>query len=315
MKLPTLAHIVASGVLSLTAWAQAQTPAALPDTMTFVVPYRAGGAADFIGRELAAGLEAHYDTNISVQNKPGAGGTIGSLSVSKSPADGKTWVLCGLGSHVVGPLMRDVGYDPQQDFSVAAIVGGPASALISNTDSGIDALSSLQNKKWTWASPGVGTHGHLLGALLSNERNLVSNHIPFKGGAEAVQAVMGGHTQAGVATITSIGGASDSPLMRVLAVSSSKRSPLLPNTPTFAELGMPQVTSLTWFGVCGPKGVGETELNAMQAAIQAVLAKPDWQARFAQRGVELLALSSSQGMAYMAAERQRWHPVVAATQK
>ena len=77
MKLPTLAHIVASGVLSLTAWAQAQTPAALPDTMTFVVPYRAGGAADFIGRELAAGLEAHYDTNISVQNKPGAGGTIG----------------------------------------------------------------------------------------------------------------------------------------------------------------------------------------------------------------------------------------------
>ena len=211
--------------------------------------------------------------------------------------------------------MRDVGYDPQQDFSVAAIVGGPASALISNTDSGIDALSSLQNKKWTWASPGVGTHGHLLGALLSNERNLVSNHIPFKGGAEAVQAVMGGHTQAGVATITSIGGASDSPLMRVLAVSSSNRSPLLPNTPTFAELDMPQVTSLTWFGVCGPKGVSETELNAMQAAIQAVLAKPDWQARFAQRGVELLALLSSQGMAYMAAERQRWHPVVAATQK
>lgn len=282
-----------------------------PTEITFVIPYAAGGAADFIGRQLALEITSNGHFDVSVTNKPGAGGTIGSLAVSKSKPDGRTWVICGLGSHVVGPLMRDVGYDPERDFSIASIVGGPPSALIVSNESSFRTFVELRDKKLTWASPGAGTHGHLVGTLLSRQNNLVSNHIPFKGGAAAVQSVMGNHVQAAVATITALSGASDSDLFRVLAVSSKSRSKLLPNTPTFEELGAPQLTSLTWFGVCGPKHAPAQALIDLGASIQNALKGAKLNNQFAQRGVEVLDLSPSESLRFLQTERDRWSPLVA----
>ena len=227
-----------------------------------VVPYAPGGTADILGRLVAEKLESIYGQTFYVENRPGAGGTVGSLTVARASPEGYTFVISGIGSHVIGPALSNTGFQPLSDFSHIALLGGPPTVLVIPQDLPVkqlkDFLAYVAERKHgvSWGSPGQGTHGHLIGELFAASVGLGNMvHIGYKGGAPAMVDLMGGHIQAAFVTYSSANAHIKSGKLRALAISSAQRRQDMPEVPTFAELGFAQLTSETWFAFSGPSGM------------------------------------------------------------
>lgn len=313
----TLGLIACSPVAALRAFAQTQQPGGWPQrAVKLIVPYAAGGSADTLGRLIADYLTTSLGQPFIVDNKGGAGGTLGSMIVAKSVPDGYTLVLSGIGSHVIAPLQLGNGMNPMKDFTHLALLGGPPSALVINADlpikdiQGFIAYVNAAPKGLSWGSPGLGTHAQLIGELFaaSNKLNLI--HIGYKGAGPAVMDLLGGQIQAGFMTLRSASTHIQSGKLRALAITSVKRVEDHPDVPTFAELGYPKLTAITWFSVSGPAGMPQAIVTTLNTQIRKGLHSPTIQKQLVQEGIETQDLDPERFNQFFQSEISRWAPLI-----
>jgi tripartite-type tricarboxylate transporter receptor subunit TctC len=280
-------------------------------TLDVVVPYAPGGGADLLGRLVLEGFQAAGAHKVLVLNQPGVAGTVGSRQVAQSAPDGATWLVSGIGSHVIAPQWQVVGYDPFRDFEHLAILGGYPSVLVTNARKGYQRLQDLR-APLSWASPGTGSHGHLLGAAIMQQLGLRDAvHVPYKGGAMAMNDVLGGHVDLAIMTLPSYLPQARNPNVKALAVTSARRLEQLPQVPTFADLGFKDLTAFTWFSLSAPKGVGSDVTQWASAALRRLYATDSVQVRIRQNGMGAVLLKPEQAVNFMHEEWSRWGRVIA----
>lgn len=285
-----------------------------------VAPFAPGGTADTLGRLIAAQLTERLKQPFVVENKPGAGGAVGSELVAKSDPDGYTFVVSGIASHVIAPsLPRGTTYDPMKDFTHVALLGGPPAVFAVNPDlpaktlKDFIALAKQQPGKLTYGSPGNGTQGQLVAELFKHEAGINLVHVPYKGASRAVQDLLGGQISSISTTLTTASGQIKGGRARALALSSEKRLPDYPDIPTFAEQGYPNIVGTVWFSLSGPAGVPAEIVDKLNAEVRRALQSQEVRERVRHDGIEPNDLDAKQFTAFVASELKRWAPIVKAS--
>ncbi len=285
-----------------------------------IVPFAAGGTADTLGRLVAPRLSESLKENFVIENRPGAGGVIGSDFVAKAAPDGYTLLVSGVASHCIAPaLSNKFPFDPLRDFTHIALFGGPPGVLVVNPSLPVRdlrefiAYAKAQDGKLAYGSPGNGTQGHLIAEQLKQVVGIQMTHVPYKGASLAVADLIAGHLPVTSTTLTTAATQIKAGRARALAVSSVKRVPDFPEVPTFAELGYPELSALIWFSLSGPAGMPADIVNRLNADVRRILQLADVRERLRPEGIEPGDLDPKQFTAYMTAEVKRWGPVVRAS--
>jgi len=315
----TLIRLAAAGVLaaaSVAPGALAQDWPARP--VKIVAPFAPGGSADTLGRLVAEKLSVRLNQNFVVENRPGAGGVIGSEVVAKAPPDGYTLVVSGIASHVIAPAMSPAPFDPLKSFSHIALFGGPPVVLVVHP--GLEArnldefigLSKSRAGGLSYGSPGQGTQGHLTAELLKAQSGANLTHVPYKGAALAMSDLMGGHIPAVSSTLTTAATQIKAGKARALALSSARRLPDFPDVPTFGESGYPELVATVWFSLSGPAGLPPAIVSKLNAEVRDALKLPDVRRRLQSDGVEPNELDAAAFTDFVRAEIARWTPLAKA---
>lgn len=281
-----------------------------------VVPYAPGGSADTLGRLVAVGLTDVFKQSFVIENRGGAGGIIGSQQVAKAPPDGYNLVISGVGSHVIAPAENPKAFDPLKDFTHIAILGGPPIVLAINADVPATDLKSFiafanhNAKGVSWGSPGKGTHGYLIGESFELLTKTPMIHVGYKGASPAMADLVAGHISASFTTLSTASPHIQSGRLRALAVSSTRRLPDFPNVPTFAELGYPKLTALTWFSLSGPAGMPAALVNRINQAVRKIMQSPHAQEQLRKNSMETFDWDVARFNQYFSDEIKRWGPMV-----
>jgi len=285
-----------------------------------VVPFAPGGTADTLGRLVSAKLAESLKQAFVVENKPGAGGVLASELVAKAAPDGYTLVVSGVASHVIAPaLPRGVPYDPLRDFTHIALFGGPPAVLVVNPDVPAKTLQEFifllrqQPGKFSYGSPGNGTHGQLVVELFKQLAQVDIQHVPYKGASGAITDVVAGHISAASTTLSTASGQIHAGRVRALAVSSGERLPGYPDVPTYAESGYKELVATIWFALSGPAGLPAPVVARLNGETRKALESPDVRERLKPEDIEPGRLDAAQFTAFVAAEMKRWTPVVRAS--
>lgn len=298
--------------------AMAGAQAAWPDKpVTVLVPFPAGGSTDNVARILSAKFQAQFGGSFVVDNRPGAAGMIGAAMVKRAPADGYTVFVSSLGPFVIGPhLVRNPGYDPLKDFdyiSVAVqapnVLAVPAGSRF-RTIQDVVAFEKANPDKMTFASAGNGTSDHLTAALFWQQTGTTGVHVPYKGGAPAMNDLLGGQVDATFMNINTAVPHIKAGKLRALAITSNRRSPILPDVPTMEESGIRGVTVYSWQAVAAPKGLPPEIKTRLHAAVVAALNDPAVRPKLLDVGFEIVANTPEQFAAFQAAEYARWKKVI-----
>lgn len=282
-----------------------------------IVPYPPGGVVDITGRLLADHLRRELGGTVIVENRPGAGGTVGTASVARAPADGYTVLLAGAATHAFAPwLHKALPYDPVKDFvPVTQVTEGPL-ALCVNASSpvadlgGFLAMLKARGDAVNYSSNGNGTFPHLSVELLKQAAGLQSVHVPYKGGGEAVTALIANEVQFSqnhipiIAPHVKAGGR-----LRVLATTGSARSSAFPDTPTLKEAGYDVVAS-AWFGLFVPAGTPRAIVDRLHEATAAAVKAPALRERLASQGDEVVVEGPEKFRDYQMAEMEKWKGVI-----
>jgi tripartite-type tricarboxylate transporter receptor subunit TctC len=298
-----------------TAWAQT---AAWPNKpIRLVVTFPAGGSSDAAARIVAPKLAERLGQAVTVDNKPGAGGGLGLDLVAKSAADGYTIVLASAGGLTANPsLYPNLSYSPSRDFAPITLFGTSPFVLVANpalpanTAKELLALAKTQVGKLSYASGGNGTAMHLAGELLKSMTDSDILHVPYRGSAPAVVAVMAGDTSLAIADIASIQPLLKSGRFKVIGVMGKERSALAPDMPTLAESGVPGYDAAGWFGILAPAGSPPAVLSRLNAEITAVLRLPEIRERFAAAALEPLPSTPDYMAQLMRTEAIKWAKVI-----
>lgn len=294
----------------------AQSPNTWPNKpVKIIVPYGAAGSSDTLARIIANQLSKSLNQTFIVENKPGAGGTIGSEFVAKSAPDGYTLVISGIGSHVIAPFQYANKYDPVKDFTHIAFLGGPPLAMVVNPSLPITDLKSFVNyaksqpNGMVYGSPGIGTHGNIIGQYFAEINNISLVHVGYKGGGTVVNDIAGGQLPAGIMTLTSAKTLVMGNKLRLIAVSSSKRMTNFPKTPTFEELGYPKLTSTTWFSVSGPAGMPNSIVEKLNSAINQSMQTPAAKEKLEFEDMEFTPMTTQDFNKFFLNEITTWGPI------
>ena len=298
-----------------TAWAQT---AAWPNKpIRLVVTFPAGGSSDAAARIVAPKLAERLGQAVTVDNKPGAGGGLGLDLVAKSATDGYTIVLASAGGLTANPsLYPNLSYSPSRDFAPITLFGTSPFVLVANpalpanTAKELLALAKTQVGKLSYASGGNGTAMHLAGELLKSMTDSDILHVPYRGSAPAVVAVMAGDTSLAIADIASIQPLLKSGRFKVIGVMGKERSALAPDMPTLAESGVPGYDAAGWFGILAPAGTPPAVLTRLNAEITAVLRLPEIRERFAAAALEPLPSTPDYMAQLMRTEAIKWAKVI-----
>jgi len=296
---------------------QAQTWPAKP--VRIIVPFAAGGTSDNLGRIVAQKLSETLKQPFVVENRGGASGSIGSEMVARAAPDGYTLVVSGVASHVVVTALSKVPYDPVKDFTHIALFGGPPSVFAVHPSvpardlKEFVALAKASPGKYSYGSPGSGSHGHLVGEVFKQLAGIDMTHIPYKGGGPATADLIAGHVPAISTTLSSAATQIRAGKARGLAISSAARLPDHPEIPTFREMGYPGLVATIWFGLSGPAGMAPDVVQRLNAEVRRALQLPDVRERLRPEGIEPGNLDPQQYTAFIADELKRWVPVLRAT--
>ncbi len=281
-------------------------------------PYAPGGTSDIIVRPLAERLQQRFGQPFVIENRAGAGGTVGTAAAAADRPDGHTLLVSNTGPLAVAPtLFPNLPYDPARAFSWIAMLGGAPIVCAVKGDGPIrsmqdyTATAKRRADEVSFGSSGVGSAGHLTGVLFGMETQTQLLHVPFRGAGEAQQAVLSGQTTSLWDTSGANAAAIRAGSLRGLAVSSAERIAALPDVPTVRELGLPGVVSTNWFVVCAPAGLDPAISARLATALQEILAEPASRERLANVGVVSLgAPSPAEIGAFVAQEGARWGNVV-----
>ncbi len=285
-----------------------------------IAPFAPGGSADTLGRIVAQKLGESFKQSFVVENRPGAGGAIGSELVARAAPDGYTLVVSGVASHAIAPsLPRGTPYDPLKDFSHIALFGGPPAVLVVNPSvpakdlKELVALLKKEPGKYSYGSPGNGTHGQLVAELFKQLAGVQMQHVPYKGAAIALSDLMAGHIPIASTTLTTAAGQIHAGKARALAISSQARLPDYPDVPTYAEMGYKELVATVWFSLSGPAGLPAEIVERLNAEVRKALDAPDTRERLRPEGIEPGRLGAREFAAFVGAELRRWAPVVKAS--
>lgn len=307
--------LIASMLLTV---AMTGVQAAWPEKpVTVLVPFPAGGSTDNVARILSAKFQAEFGGSFVVDNRPGAAGMIGAAIVKRAPADGYTVFVSSLGPFVIGPhLSKNAGYDPLKDFeyiSVAVqapnVLAVPANSPF-KTVQDVIAYEKANPGKMTFASAGNGTSDHLTAELFWQQTSTSGIHVPYKGGAPAMNDLLGGQVDATFMNINTAVPHIKAGKLRALGITSTKRSPILPNVPTMEESGVKGVTVYSWQAVAAPKGLPADIKSKLHAATVAALNDPAVKSKLLDVGFEIVANTPEQFAAFQASEFSRWKKVI-----
>jgi tripartite-type tricarboxylate transporter receptor subunit TctC len=257
-----------------------------------IVPFPGGAASDVLGRVVGGRLSEIYGQQVVVDNRPGAGGLIGSDLVRQAAPDGYTIGMVGQ-PHLSNVLMRNPRpYDPLKDYVAIGLVGITPNILVvgkgvtAKTIPELIADAKAHPGKLNYGSAGVGSSSHLAAAMFTSEAKINCVHVPFRVGGDSRTALITGQIQFYVYPLPAIMTLVKSGTIRALAIAMDKRSPELPNVPTSAEAGFPQYRSESWFGLIGPRGMSKAIVNRLNADTMKVLQEPAVRQKLATQGAE-----------------------------
>jgi len=249
-----------------------------PKLIKLVVPFAPGGSTDLIGRQIAQELGERLKTSVIVDNRPGAGGTLGSTWVAQQPADGSVLLLGSVSTHAVAPsIYARLGYEPLRDFTPLTNVATIANVLVVRTDVPANnlkdfvALSRKSGANLSFASNGQGTSNHLAMELLKSATGLQAVHVPYKGSGPALTDTVAGHVTTMMDVVMTSYPYIKNGKLRPLAVTSPTRSPMLPDVPTVAESGYPGFEAVVWFGLFAPPKMNPALAERISRELVAVI--------------------------------------------
>ena len=304
---------VAATVLSTLAFGAAAQDAYPSRPIRIVVPYPAGGTTDQLARAIQKPMQDFLKQPVIVENKAGAGGTIGTDQVVKSAPDGYTIVFGNSGPNAIVPLMRKVPYDPLTDLRPSATVAIIPGILAVPADTPAKTLKEFvalaKQQDWYFGSVGNGSQSHLAGEHFNAMAGLKLTHIPYAGGPPMMTALGGGQLQAAFVTGLDGAGMLQAGKVKYLAVATPQRTNVVPGLPAIAE-EVPGFRSVAWFGVLAPAGVPDAIAAKLNAAVEYAVTRPDVQKLFADRNIETRASKPEEMAKLIRDEMAQWGEVV-----
>jgi tripartite-type tricarboxylate transporter receptor subunit TctC len=313
-----LGAAAALGVAGGSGDAQAQT---FPNrTITLVIPFVPGGSTSIVGRVIADKMSQLLGESIVVDNRPGAGGTVGTKVVAKSNPDGYTILLGYTGTLAIEPsLYKNAGYDPRKDFAPIGMIGHAPNSLVvhpafpAKTVAELIAYAKANPGKVNFGSAGVGTVSHIAGEYFAQAAGIKLVHIPYKGTGPALTDVLGGHIPMAFAPIPASHANVSAGLLRALAVTSATRSSLLPEVPTVAESGLPGFDVSLYYGLVAPAGTPRPIIDKLNTQLRAALASDEVKKQLAQDGTEITPGTPEDYADFIDKDEKKWSELLRAS--
>lgn len=289
-----------------------------PDkAVTIVVPFPPGGSTDTIARAMAQKMGEQLGQPFVVDNRPGATGTIGATAVKRAAADGYTLLFASLGPYAITPhLMKTAPYDAQKDFDYITVPVQAPNVLVASpaqkarTLADVIAELKAQPGKVSFASSGNGSSDHLSAELFWQQTGTSGTHVPYKGGAPAINDLLGGQVDFSFQNVNAVLQHIRSGKLRAIAVTGDKRSPVLPDVPTLAEAGVKGAEVYSWQGLAGPKGLPADVKDKLAHAAIAAIRDPEVAKRFTEQGLDIVASTPAEFTAFQARENARWKTLI-----
>ena len=313
----SLLTALALGLVAAAASTAAQAQAWPSKPVTLLVPFPPGGSTDLIARTLAPKLQEKLGGTFIVENKAGATGTVGAGQVKRSAPDGYTLFVSSLGPFVIAPhLIKSVPYDALKDFDAITVAVQAPNVLVVPMASPHKSLADViafhkaNPDKMSFASSGNGSSDHLTAELFWQETKTTGTHVPYKGGGPAIQDLIGGQVEASFVNINTALPHIKGGKLRALAITSARRSPLLPEVPTMDEGGVKGVNVYSWQAVAAPKGLPADIKAKLHGAIVAALNDPAVKPKLLELGFEIVGNTPEQFAAFQASEFARWKKVI-----
>jgi len=301
----------AVGVMAGSAAAQSDWPS---KPVRIIVPFGAGGSADTLARVVANQLEKTFKQSFVVENRPGAGGTIGVQALAASRPDGYTIGMTNISTLSLAPVInKAVAYRPLEDFTHIAYVGGAPVVLSATQNIGVDTLSDFvayaTKNGFTFASSGIGSDGHLMGEAIALATKVKPRHVPYKSTGQALTDLVAGHVPFSTFTLSSTSQFLRADQVNGIAVTTDERLPAYSKIPTFKELGY-DLVGTTWFSLSGPAKLDPEIADKLNKAVQAATSDPEVQERFRRDGFITEAFSPAEFTKFVAEENARWLPLI-----
>ena len=279
-----------------------------------VVPFPAGGVVDYVARQVGKKMSELMAQTVVVENRPGASGALATEAVARSPADGYT-LLVVFDSHVVNPhMLKNIRYDIFKDFQPVSLLAQIPLALMTypkfEAETVADLLRAAKTTKLNYGSPGSGTSGHLAMEQLKLLANVDMLHVPFRGGAPLMTALLGEQVQLGVAAPGAFISNIREGKLKVIAVTGKQRSPALPKVPTMAEAGFPTLDSGAWIGLLAPAGTPASVVDKINSAAVKAVQDPELKKLLLDQTIELVGSTSADFDKFLRAEYNKWGKVV-----
>ena len=281
-----------------------------------VVPFSAGGAVDGPTRVIAQELSKRLGQQAIVENKPGAGATIGSEEVAKSPADGYTLLLASQTNAISASLYSKLNFKPIDDFVPISLIGREPGVLVVHPSLPVKTVQELiayakeRPGKIDYASSGNGSGQHLFTAMFTSMAGISMNHVPYRGSGQATTDLIGGQVKVAIPGLAGMLGHIKSGRLRALAVTGTQRSPQLPQVPTLEESGLKGYSAYVWMGLLAPKGTPVPIIDRLQRELAAALATSEVKNYMNRASIEVVGSTPAEFDAYFREEKERWSKII-----
>ncbi|MDT2020288.1 tripartite tricarboxylate transporter substrate binding protein [Methylocella sp. CPCC 101449] len=313
-------HFLVRGLV-LAAWAGGATVASaqtFPNKpVRFIAPFAAGGPADTIARVVAEKMQANIGQPVVIDNRAGAGGAVGTRAVAQADPDGYTIGISTAGALAISVSMQEaIGYDPRKDLRALTLAASVPELLVvgtavpTKTLPELIALAKAKPNTLNFASSGPGSMPHLAGELLKQYGKIEMTHVPYRGAAPAVNDLLSGQVDLMFMDIAVLLPHVQAGTMRAVAIGSAKRSPSLPDLPTTAELGLPQVVADNWYGIVAPPATPQPIVDRLHAILVEALNAPETKEKLGLQGAIVVANKPDEFAAYIRSEIDKWAEVV-----
>jgi tripartite-type tricarboxylate transporter receptor subunit TctC len=316
MKNTTVLGAILSTFLAVALTANALADSYPTRPIRLILPYNPGGIVDFVGRELAQQLGAAIGQAIVPENRPGAGAVVGTDIVIRSPPDGYTLLLVDPALVINQTLLDPAPYDVFKNLEAVSVISSAPNVVVVSRALNITTLPELvaygkaNPGKLNYASPGVGTTGHLGAEMFKLRTGIEATHVPYKGSGGAFPDIIDNKVQFTFASIASALPFTNDNRVVPIGVAGDKRSPVYPNVPTLEEQGFPDFAVDTWLTLFAPAGLSPEIRDKLNSSVNAALAKPDLKAALATIGVEPRGTSPAEASAFVKAEYDKWRKII-----
>jgi len=320
MRVCKIGLFAAAVLMGLAGASQAQAQDFPNRPITLVIPFAPGGSTSIVGRVIADKMSQLLGQGIVVDNRPGAGGTVGTKAVAKSEPDGYTILLGYTGTLAIGPsLYRNAGYDPRKSFAPIGLIGNAPSVLAvhpsfpANSVAELIAYARANPGKVNFGSAGVGSVNHITGEYFARSAGITLVHIPYKGTGPALTDLLGGHIPMALAPIPAVHANVAAGLLRALAVTGKTRSGLLPDVPTISEAGLTGFEASLYYGLVAPAGTPQAIIERLSKALQAALVSDEVKKQLALDGTEITFGTQQEYAAFIDRDEKKWAELVNAS--